>query len=157
MMKRIAIHTKFAITTNIRTNSIGMIKVGVFWASVLLNVDIILDIEEYPEDYQSKDMLLTYSKQHKDVWERLSKEQCGGKYSTYKFDAIPRGRVWYDLEEKAYKIVFYRGSKEFINTIAPKIKELFGIDEAVIVDDLGKRYRNVCEDCFVKYNCTRKK
>ena len=29
-MKRIAIHTKFAITTNIRTNSTGMIKVGVF-------------------------------------------------------------------------------------------------------------------------------
>ena len=112
-----------------------MIKVGVFWVSVLLTVDIIFDIEEYPEDYQSKDMLVTYSKQHKDVWERLSKEQCGGKYSTYKFDALPRGRVWYDLEDKSYKIVFYRGSKEFVNTIAPKIKELFGIDEAEITKD----------------------
>ena len=38
-----------------------MIKVGVFWVSVLLNVDIIFDVEEYPDDYQSKDMLLTYS------------------------------------------------------------------------------------------------
>lgn len=112
-----------------------MIKVGIFWVSVLLNVDIIFDVEEYPDDYQSKDMLLTYSKQHKDVWERLSKEQCGGKYSTYKFDALPRGRVWYDLEEKAYKIVLYRGSKEFVNTIATKIKELFGIDEAEITKD----------------------
>ena len=135
MMKRIATHTKFAITTNIRTNSTGMIKVGVFWASVLLNVDIIFDVEEYPDDYQSKDMLLTYSKQHKDVWKKLSKEQCGSKYSTYKFDALPRGRVWYDLEEKTYKIVFYRGSKEFVNTIATKIKELFGIDEAEITKD----------------------
>lgn len=129
-MKRIAIHTKFAITTNIRTNSTGMIKVGVFWASVLLDIDVIFDIEEYPDDYKSEDMLLTYSKQHKDVWEKISKEQCGGKYSTYKFDALPRGRVWYDLEEKAYKIVVYRGSKEFINAIAPKIKELFDITEA---------------------------
>ena len=103
---------------------------GVFWASVLLNVDIIFDVEEYPDDYQSKDMLLTYSKQHKDVWENLSKEQYGGKYSTYKFDTLPRGRIWYDLEEKAYKIVFYRGSKEFINAIASKIKELFDITEA---------------------------
>ena len=58
-----------------------MIKVGVFWASVLLNVDIIFDVEEYPDDYQSKDILLTYSKQHKDVWEKLSKEQCGGRYT----------------------------------------------------------------------------
>lgn len=110
-----------------------MIKVGVFWVSALLDIDIIFDVEEYPEDYQSKDMLVTYSKQHKDVWEKLSKEQSGGKYSTYKFDALPRGRVWYDLEEKAYKIVVYRASKEFINAIAPKIKELFGITEADIV------------------------
>ena len=107
-----------------------MIKVGVFWVSALLDIDIILDIEEYPEDYQSKDMLVTYSKQHKDVWERLSKEQFGGKYSSYNFDTLPRGRVWYDLEEKAYKIVFYRGSKDFVDTIAPKIKKLFGIAQA---------------------------
>ena len=39
-----------------------MIKVGVFWASVLLNVDIIFDVEEYPDDYQSKEVLLTYSR-----------------------------------------------------------------------------------------------
>ncbi len=116
--------------TNIRTNSTGMIKVGVFWVLALLDIDIIYDIEEYHDDYQSEYMLLTYSKQHKDVWENLSKEQCGGKYSTYKFDALPRGRVWYDLEEKAYKIVVYRASKEFINAIAPKIKELFDITEA---------------------------
>lgn len=112
-----------------------MIKVGVFWVSALLDIDIIFDIEEYPEDYQAKDILLTYSKQHKDVWERLSKEQCSGKYSTYKFDALPRGRVWYDLEEKSHKIVFYRGSKDFVDTIAPKIKKLFGIDEAEVTKD----------------------
>ena len=35
-------------------------------------------------------------------------------------------------------------------------KDNVNITEAVIVDDLGKRYRNVCEDCFVKYNCTPK-
>lgn len=112
-----------------------MIKVGVFWASVLLDIDVIFDIEEYSNDYQAEDMIITYSKQHKDVWEKLSKEQCGGKYSTYKFDALPRGRVWYDLEEKAYKIVVYRGSKAFINMIVPKIKELFDIGEAEITKD----------------------
>lgn len=129
-MKRIATRIQFVITTNIRTNSTGMIKVGVFWVSVVLDIDIIFDVEEYSNDYQDKEMIITYSKQHKDVWEKLSKEQCGGKYSTYKFDALPRGRVWYDLEEKTYKIVFYRGSKEFINAIAPKIKELFDVTEA---------------------------
>lgn len=119
--------------TNIRTNSTGMIKVGVFWVSVVLDIDIIFDVEEYSNDYQDKEMIITYSKQHKDVWERLSKVQCAGKYSTYKFDALPRGRVWYDLEEKIYKIVFYRGSKEFINTMGLKIEEVFGITEADIV------------------------
>ena len=106
-----------------------MIKVGVFWVSAFFDIDIIFDFEEYPEDYQSKDILLTYSKQHKDVWERLSKEQCGGKYSTYKFDTLPRGRVWYDLEEKAYKIVFYRGSKEFVNMVMQDVKKVFEIEE----------------------------
>ena len=112
-----------------------MIKVGIFWVSAFLDIDIIFDVEEYSNDYQVEDMIITYSKQHKDVWEKLSKEQCGGRYRNYKFDAIPRGRVWYDLEEKAYKIVLYRGSKEFVNTIATKIKELFGIDEAEITKD----------------------
>ena len=69
-----------------------MIKVGVFWVSALLDIDVIFDIEEYSDDYQDKEMLITYSKQHKDVWEKLSKEQYGGKYSIYKFDALPRGR-----------------------------------------------------------------
>ena len=105
-----------------------MIKVGVFWASVLLDIDVIFDIEEYPDDYQAEDMLITYTKQHKDVWERLSKEQCAGKYSTYKFDDLPRGRVWYDLEEKTYKIVFYRGSKEFISRVAQEVKNAFAIE-----------------------------
>ena len=31
------------------------------------------------------------------------------------------------------------------------------ITAAVIVDDLGTRYRNVCDDCFEKYNCKPKK
>lgn len=61
--------------------------------SAFLDIDIIFDVEEYPDDYQAEDTLITYSKQHKDVWEKLSKEQYGGKYSTYKFDALPRGRV----------------------------------------------------------------
>lgn len=109
-----------------------MIKVGVFWVFVLLNIDIIFDTEEYPDEYQSKEALLTYSKQHKDVWGKLSNEQCEGKYSIYNFDTIPRGRVSYNTEEKFYKIVFYRGSKEFINTALPKIKKLFDIDKFII-------------------------
>ncbi len=112
-----------------------MINVGVFWVISLLTVDIIYDIEEYPDDYQSEDMLLTYSKQHKDVWEKLSKEQYGGKYSAYKFDTFPRGRIWYDLEEKYYRIVFYRGSEKFIDTMGRKVMELFDIDEAEITKE----------------------
>ena len=40
------------------------------------------------------------------------------------------------MEEKAYKIVFYRGSKEFVDTVGPKIKQLFGIEER--------------ENCFIR-------
>ena len=31
------------------------------------------------------------------------------------------------------------------------------ITAAVIVDDLGTRRRNVCDDCFEKYNCKPEK
>ena len=31
------------------------------------------------------------------------------------------------------------------------------ITAAVIVDDLGTRHRNVCDDCFEKYNCKPEK
>jgi len=113
-----------------------MIKVGVFWISTLLTVDIIYDIEEYSEK-NNTEPLVTYSKQHKDVWDKLSKEQYGGKYSSYNYNTLPRGRVWYDAEEKKYEVVFYRGSKDFINTMLPKIKELFRIEKADARIDVG--------------------
>lgn len=111
-----------------------MIKVGVFWISALLSIDIIYDIETYSTDIGCKDFLITYSKQHKEVWEKLSKEQFGGKYSSYKYDTLPRGRIWYDLEEKKYKIVFYSGSKSFIEMVVPKILSLFDIEQAEIIN-----------------------
>ena len=76
-----------------------MIKVGVFWVSTLFTIDIIYDVEEHPDKYNSKDTLITYSKQHKDVWSSLSKKQHNGKYSVYQYDTLPRGRVWYDVEK----------------------------------------------------------
>lgn len=109
-----------------------MIKVGVFWVFALLDVDIIFDTEEYSDDCLSNETLLTYSKQHKDVWEKLTEEQCKGKYSIYSFDALPRGRVSYDAKEKYHKIVFYCRSKEFINTALPKLKKLFAIEKCKI-------------------------
>lgn len=111
-----------------------MIKVGVFWISALLNIDIIYDIETYSTDIDCKEILITYSKQHKDVWEKLSKEQFDGKYSSYKYDTLPRGRVWYDLEEKKYKIAFYSGSKAFVESVTPKILSIFGIEQAEIIN-----------------------
>lgn len=112
-----------------------MIKVGVFWASVISGIDVIFDIEEYSDNYRCEDNLLSYSKQHKDVWGRLSKEQYNGKYVNYKFDTLPRGRVCYDLENRSYEIFFYRGSNEFVNAVARKIKEIFDIiDEEVFID-----------------------
>lgn len=109
-----------------------MIKVGVFWVSTLFTIDIIYDIEEYPDNYNAKDTLITYSKQHKDVWRVLSKKQYEGKYSSYQYDTLPRGRVWYDTEERSYKIVFYRGSQEFIDMVTPKIKDIFDISQVEI-------------------------
>ena len=109
-----------------------MIRVGVFWIFLSLGIDIIYDIEEYPNDYQSKEILLTYSKQHKDVWAKLAKEQCNGKYCLYKYDALLRGRVSYNIEDKTYNIIIYRASKELIEVALPKLKELFDLsDEAI--------------------------
>lgn len=31
------------------------------------------------------------------------------------------------------------------------------ISAAVIIDDMGTRYRNVCDECYEKYNCKPKK
>ena len=109
-----------------------MIKVGVFWVFSLLDFDIIFDTEEYSNDCLSKQTLLTYSKQHKDVWGKLAKEQCNGKYSIYSFDTFPRGRISYDTKEKYHKIIFYRGSKELINKTLPKLEKLFAIEKCNI-------------------------
>jgi len=110
-----------------------MIRVGVFWVFLSLDIDIIYDIEEYPDDYQLKEILLTYSKQHKDVWKYLSKEQINGKYSCYQYDDLTRGRIFYDFEQKKYNLMFYFGSEYFIKLVSPKILSLFGIDKAEII------------------------
>ena len=102
--------------------------------SALFNINIIYDIETYSTDIDCKESLITYSKQHKDVWEKLSKEQFDGKYSCYKYDTLPRGRVWYDLVEKKYKIAFYSGSTTFIESVTPKILSIFGIEQAEIIN-----------------------
>lgn len=109
-----------------------MIQVGVFWIFLSLDIDIIYDIEEYPNNFQSKEDLLTYSKQHKDVWAKLTKEQCNGKYSLYKYDTLPRGRVSYNIEDKSYNIIFYRNSKELIEVVLPKLKKLFALSDEII-------------------------
>lgn len=109
-----------------------MIKVGVFWVSALFNIDVIYDIETYPCDVDTKEILLTYSKQHKDVWGNLSQEQLNGKYHCYQYNFLPRGRLSYDTEEKEYKLMFYRGSKDFMDLVSPKILTLFGIEKAKI-------------------------
>ena len=56
----------------------------------------------------------------------------------YKFDALPRGRVWYDLEEKSYMIVFYRASEEYNKAFGSKIKK-FGIGETEITVYTGAK------------------
>ena len=109
-----------------------MIRTGVFWIFLSIDIDVIFDIEEYPDNYQLNEKLLTYSKQHKDVWGCLSKEQINGKYSCYQYDDLPRGRIFYDLEQKKYILMFYSGSKYFLNLVSPKIVSLFGIDKAEI-------------------------
>ena len=109
-----------------------MIKVGVFWYSSLLSTEIIYDTEVYDEPIRCEAGLLTYSKQHKDVWDRLAAEQLCGKYASCAYNTLPRGRVWYDADEGNYTVVFYRGSEDMVRRVAPIITELFGIEGATV-------------------------
>ena len=74
-----------------------MIKVGVFWVSALLSVDIIFDVEEYHDDYQSEDMLITYSKQHKDVWKSFQGNNVVASIAFINltlYHAVECGMIW---------------------------------------------------------------
>ena len=64
------------------------------------------DMGTYPDDYPPEAILLSYSGQHTDSWDKLSEEQYHGKYSSYKWDALPRGRMRYDLEKINVKWFF---------------------------------------------------
>lgn len=83
------------------------IQIGVFW---LCNFDIIYDSQDIQVNENTID-LVVYEKQHKDVWNELSKSQCSGRYSKFKYDFFPRGRVIYNGELKKYQIIMSNGSR----------------------------------------------
>lgn len=99
------------------------VKVGVFW---LCNFDIIYDTEECVLSDNSS-MIIDYESEHKDVWAKLSKEQCGGKYANYRYDFFKRGRVAYDCESEEYMIELNDYTQNLPKEVIQKIKTLFEI------------------------------
>lgn len=100
------------------------VKVGVFW---LCNFDIIYDTEEYELSDNSR-VIIDYASEHKDVWEKLSAIQCGGKYANYRYDFFKRGRVGYDCENKSYLIELNGYTENLPQNTISEIKRLFHIE-----------------------------
>ena len=91
------------------------IETGVFWICFKgENADFICDkgrfvkcggkriVEKITKDEDG----LNYKYSHKKAWEELSKTVAEGRYAEYAFNDFPRGRIWFDIEERRHYVMY---------------------------------------------------
>lgn len=90
----------------------------------MCNFDIIWDKEEYEITTDTKN-IIDYSKEHKDIWQKLVSTQYGGKYSRYPYDFFYRGRIAFDCATQSYSIELNCLSENFSDSTKQKLMRLF--------------------------------
>ena len=122
--------------------------VGIFWYfndGMTYSPTIIYDVEVYniQSESRSEYNLITYSKQHKDAWkEAFRNSYYSDKNNTYAYDDFPRGRVWYDTEEKHFIVSYDEKLQCILNEMKEDIFHIFGIEEHNTIWEINPDYKS---------------
>ena len=110
------------------------IETGVFWICFKgENADFICDkgrfvkcggkriVEKITKDEDG----LNYKYSHKKAWEELSKTAAEGRYAEYAFNDFPRGRIWFDIEERRHYVMYDEKLSPAAKIVEEEIKKNF--------------------------------
>ena len=121
------------------------IETGVFWICFKgENADFICDkgrfvkcggkriVEKITKDEDG----LNYKYSHKKVWEELSKTAAEGRYAEYAFNDFPRGRIWFDIEERRHYVMYDEKLSPAAKIVEEEIKKNFHLIDPEFMTDL---------------------
>ena len=121
------------------------IETGVFWICFKgENADFICDkgrfvkcggkriVEKITKDEDG----LNYKYSHKKAWEELSKTAAEGRYAEYAFNDFPRGRIWFDIEERRHHVMYDEKLSPAAKIVEEEIKKNFHLIDPEFMTDL---------------------
>ena len=121
------------------------IETGVFWICFKgENADFICDkgrfvkcggkriVEKITKDEDG----LNYKYSHKKAWEELSKTAAEGRYAEYAFNDFPRGRIWFDIEERRHYVMYDEKLSPAAKIVEEEIKKNFHLIDPEFMSDL---------------------
>lgn len=121
------------------------IETGVFWICFKgENADFICDkgrfvkcggkriVEKITKDEDG----LNYKYSHKKAWEELSKTAAKGRYAEYAFNDFPRGRIWFDIEERRHYVMYDEKLSPAAKIVEEEIKKNFHLIDPEFMTDL---------------------
>ena len=121
------------------------IETGVFWICFKgENADFICDkgrfvkcggkriVEKITKDEDG----LNYKYSHKKAWEELSKTGAEGRYAEYAFNDFPRGRIWFDIEERRHYVMYDEKLSPAAKIVEEEIKKNFHLIDPEFMTDL---------------------
>lgn len=121
------------------------IETGVFWICFKgENADFICDkgrfvkcggkriVEKITKDEDG----LNYKYSHKKAWEELSKTAAEGRYAEYAFNDFPRGRIWFDIEERRHYVMYDEKLSPAAKIVEEVIKKNFHLIDPEFMTDL---------------------
>lgn len=121
------------------------IETGVFWICFKgENADFICDkgrfvkcggkriVEKITKDEDG----LNYKYSHKKAWEELSKTAAEGRYAEYAFNDFPRGRIWFDIEERCHYVMYDEKLSPAAKIVEEEIKKNFHLIDPEFMTDL---------------------
>lgn len=121
------------------------IETGVFWICFKgENADFICDkgrfvkcggkriVEKITKDEDG----LNYKYSHKKAWEELSKTAAEGRYAEYAFNDFPRGRIWFDIEERRHYVMYDERLSPAAKIVEEEIKKNFHLIDPEFMTDL---------------------
>lgn len=121
------------------------IETGVFWICFKgENADFICDIGRFVkcggkrivEKITKDEDGLNYKYSHKKAWEELSKTAAEGRYAEYAFNDFPRGRIWFDIEERRHYVMYDEKLSPAAKIVEEEIKKNFHLIDPEFMTDL---------------------
>ena len=127
-----------------KENKTLQIETGIFWVCFKgENADFIYDKGTFTkcgnkriaEKITKDEDGLNYKLSHKKAWEELAKTVADGRYAEFAYGDFPRGRIWFDIEERRHYVMFDEKLAPAAKAVEEEIEKRFRLTDPEYIPD----------------------